>query len=245
MPGVGNINAVNRSLNEIQTEIQNRLIKKGIMPNFQLEIKEFKSQKVYFLVSGEISASKIIPLTNSKIHLKELILDNDAYLNSKNKLSVLILTRDGKEFRMSMEQVFNQNSPKIWLQNNDQIEVIELTYKPGQIFALNGTNNANSIFIDPSKRESLADILFVSNGAFSNISSKRSEIYLLRGRNPSMAYHLDAQNVSRVLVAAKTELRPNDIIFVAERPIISFSRTLAEISPLRILLGDIQDNNLP
>jgi hypothetical protein len=47
------------------------------------------------------------------------------------------------------------------------------------------------------------------------------------------------------LVAAKTELRPNDIVYVAERPIISFSRTLAEILPLRILLRDIQDNNIP
>ena len=62
--------------------------------------------------------------------------------------------------------------------------------------------------------------------------AKRSEVYLLRGQNPSVAYHLDAQNVSRILVAAKTELRPNDIVYVADRPIISFSRTLAEIAHL-------------
>ena len=70
-------------------------------------------------------------------------------------------------------------------------------------------------------------------------------MYLLRGQNPSIAYHLDAQNVSRILVAAKTELRPNDIIYAAERPIISFSRTLSEIIPLRTLIRDIQNNNIP
>jgi hypothetical protein len=47
------------------------------------------------------------------------------------------------------------------------------------------------------------------------------------------------------LVAAKTELRPNDIIYVAERPIISFARTLEEITPLRNLLRDIQNDNIP
>jgi len=67
----------------------------------------------------------------------------------------------------------------------------------------------------------------------------------LRGKNPSVAYHLDAQNVSRILVAAKTELRPEDILYVADRPIITLSRTLSEIIPLRILINDIQNGNIP
>ena len=41
------------------------------------------------------------------------------------------------------------------------------------------------------------------------------------------------------------ELRPNDILYVAEQPIVSFNRTLATIAPLRILLRDIQDDNIP
>jgi len=113
------------------------------------------------------------------------------------------------------------------------------------VFALSGAGNAQVVSIDPSKRETLADILFAKNGALNNLLAKRSEVYLLRGKNPSVAYHLDAQNVSRILVAAKTELRPNDIVYVADRPIISFSRTLAEILPLRILLRDIQNDDIP
>ena len=91
----------------------------------------------------------------------------------------------------------------------------------------------------------MATVLFTPGGVFNNLNAKRSEVYLLRGRKPAVAYHLDAQNVSRILVAAKTELRPDDIIYVAERPIISFSRVLAEITPLRILLRDIESGNIP
>ena len=146
---------------------------------------------------------------------------------------------------MTLEKLFEENASEIWIQDGDQIELKEFTYKPGQVFALGGAGNAKIVTIDPSKRETLADILFVSGGALSNVLAKRSEVYLLRGQSPSVAYHLDAQNVSRILVAAQTELRPNDIVYVADRPIISFSRTLAEINPLRILLRDLQNGNMP
>ena len=148
-------------------------------------------------------------------------------------------------FRMTLDQILDPKIQDIWIIDKDQIEIESLNYKPGQVFALSGAGRAEVVPIDPSKRETLADILFTKNGALNNLLAKRSEIYLLRGKNPSVAYHLDAQNVSRILVAAKTELRPNDIVYVADRPIISFSRTLGEINPLRVLLRDIQNNSIP
>ena len=99
--------------------------------------------------------------------------------------------------------------------------------------------------INPTNRETLADILFTTGGPLSASSAKRSEVYLLRGSNPVIAYHLDAQNPTRLIVADAMELRPNDILYVAEQPIMSFNRTLATITPLRILLRDIQDDNIP
>ena len=146
---------------------------------------------------------------------------------------------------MTLDQVLDPTTPNILVADEDHIEIENLTYKPGQVFALSGAGNAEMVFIDPSRRETLADILFTNKGALNNLMAKRSEVYLLRGQNPSVAYHLDAQNVSRILVAAKTELRPNDIVYVADRPIISFARTLAEINPLRILLRDLQEGKIP
>ena len=146
---------------------------------------------------------------------------------------------------MSWQKMLSGGASNVLIQDGDTIKLKDFDYKLGQVFALGGAGNAELVPIDPSKRETLADILFSSKGALNNLLAKRSEVYLLRGRNPSVAYHLDAQNVSRILVAAQTELRPNDIVYVADRPIISFSRTLAEINPLRILLRDLQDGNIP
>ena len=87
--------------------------------------------------------------------------------------------------------------------------------------------------------------MLTNGGPLSSTSAKRSEVYLLRGSNPVYAFHLDAQSPTRLIVANAMELRPNDILYVAEQPIISFNRTLATIVPLRVLLRDIQDENIP
>jgi len=248
LPVLGSIPAVNRTLNDIYKEISNILIGKGIRPSFQLELTKFVSKKAYLIAKNK--GSKVIPLTNSKITLRELILENENSQNensqtSINGLSIITLKRSGQVFRMTKDQILNPKTQDIWIVDEDQIELENLAYKPGQVFALSGAGKAQVVPIDPSKRETLADILFAENGPLNNLLAKRSEVYLMRGKNPSIAYHLDAQNVSRVLVAAKTELRPNDIVYVADRPIISFTRTLAEILPLRVLLRDIQDENIP
>lgn len=244
LDGVGRINVLNKSLSSVREEIHNKLSLNGLNPNFQLELLESKSRKIYL---NSHSTSLSIPLTEEGIHLKDLILDNiqTSTTDNDSQLSIITLRRGEKTYRMAKEQLFAQKDSIIWMQDLDQVEYQTFMYKLGQVFALTGTQNAKILNIDPSKRETLADILFVDGGALENIHAKRSDVYLLRGQNPSKAYHLDAQNVSRILVAAKTELRPNDIVFVAERPIISFSRTLSEIAPLRALLRDIRDNNFP
>ena len=240
---LGSISAVNRSVDDIYEEISSILIGDGINPNIQLEVTKFTSKKAYLIQKNVKSI--IVPLTSSVITLRELIVATKRPEPLNVGLSIISLKRNGQVFRMTEDQILDPKTQDIWIIDEDQIEIESLNYKPGQVFALSGAGSAHVVSIEPSKRENLADILFANNGALNNLLAKRSEVYLLRGKNPSVAYHLDTQNVSRVLVAAKTELRPNDIVYVADRPIISFSRTLSEILPLRILLRDIQNNNIP
>jgi len=250
LSNVGRISTVNRTLDDVREEISKILVGKGIKPNFQLELIGSGSKKAY-LVKKNVG-NKVVPLNDSKITLRQLLFENNSSSiadkttsESPFELTIVTLKRNGEEFRMTGDQLLDPNAPEIWVADNDHIEIEYLTYKLGQVFALSGAGSAQMVSIDPSKRETLADILFTPNGALNNLMAKRSEVYLLRGQKPSVAYHLDAQNVSRILVAAKTELRPNDIVYVADRPIISFSRTLAEILPLRMLLRDIRNDEIP
>ena len=144
----------------------------------------------------------------------------------------------------TLDDLLKADTPSIYLEPRDQIFVDILPYKENKVFIL-GAVSPQIFKINPANRETLADVLFTSGGPLSSSSAKRSEVYLLRGNNPVLAYHLDAQSPTRLIVADAMELRPNDILYVAEQPIISFNRTLATILPLRLLLRDIQDENLP
>ena len=90
----------------------------------------------------------------------------------------------------------------------------------------------------------MADALFAPGGPLAVPTAQRSAVYLLRGRDPVQAYHLDARNPLSAVLADAVELRPNDIVFVAEQPITTFNRTLANVFPLRVLLRDIRDGKL-
>lgn len=243
IPNLGKIKAVNLTLANLQGKVKKLLVNKGLIPNFQLDLKSPKNKKIYLVEKNVGSA--VTTLSDHKVTLKEFILKSKSFALPGDGLSLVTLTRDKKVYRLTSEKILDPGTPDIILQGNDQIEIESLSYKKGKVFVLGGTGLASIIPIDPSKRETLADVLFVSDGAFKNRTAQRSEVYLLRGKNPSVAYHLDTQNVSRILVAAKTELRPNDIIYVADRPIISFVRTLSELAPLRILLRDIKNENIP
>ena len=248
IPGVGILKAKNRSLADVQAEITRILVGKGLNPSFQLEVTGFESRK-FFLVT-ENNGTKAVPLADTVVDLKDAVLsnivtENQTVSQGSATYKVVELIRNGVSYRMSWQKMLSGGASTVLIQDGDTIKLKDFDYKLGQVFALGGAGNAELVPIDPSKRETLADILFSPKGALNNLLAKRSEVYLLRGRNPSVAYHLDAQNVSRILVAAQTELRPNDIVYVADRPIISFSRTLAELNPLRILLRDLENGNIP
>ncbi|MDB4178780.1 hypothetical protein N9749_00285 [Amylibacter sp.] len=249
IPTLGSFKAENRSLSDVQDDISRTLLKQGLVPIFQLEVSDFKSRK-FFLIS-ENYGNKVIALRSAKLNIRDAILNNissyssDYIGHNSKRLALVELSRNGSLYKITIQELLSKAAPEVFIKDGDILELKNLEYKMGKVFALSGAGNAQMVPINPSKRETLADVLFAPKGALNNLLAKRSEVYLLRGQNPSVAYHLDAQSVSRILVAAQTELRPNDIVYVADRPIISFSRTLAEIVPLRILLRDIQDNNIP
>jgi protein involved in polysaccharide export with SLBB domain len=242
LPSIGKVAAAGKTLDELRTEVI--AILEGT-PNLneaiQLDVIDFKSQSALLNVVGRPGA--VIPITSKPQLLKEALTQSGVTLDPE-KVVRISLKRAGETFRFNFRDLLNTQSPQTYVYAGDQITVDVLPYKPNKVFVLGGIS-PTIVPIDPKIRETLADILFTPNGVLSSPTAKRSEVYLLRGSAPIRAYHLDAQNPTRLVVADAMELRPNDILYVAEQPIVSFNRTLASIAPLRILLRDIQDDNIP
>ena len=79
----------------------------------------------------------------------------------------------------------DQNGPDIYLQPEDHLSAEVLPYKENKVFVWVFPKVLKSIL----QTRNFADVLFTSGGPLS-IERQRSEVYLLRGTNPVVAYHL-------------------------------------------------------
>ena len=239
---VGKVKAEGRNLSELKKAIENLMQPVPDSQNaFQIQITNFASQKALLMAQGKPGV--LIPITDIPAKISEVLTQNGVSTDP-DSITQINLHRDGRTYKFSLDDLLALGGPKIYLQPEDHIFAQVLPYKENKVFIVGGVSP--QIFkINPANRETLADVLFTGGGPLGSSSAKRSEVYLLRGSNPVVAYHLDAQSPTRLIVADAMELRPNDIIYVAEQPIVSFNRTLATIVPLRILLRDLQDENIP
>jgi polysaccharide biosynthesis/export protein len=93
------------------------------------------------------------------------------------------------------------------------------------------------------QRATLADAIYDGAGGIPTETGNVREIYVLRGSEDPReydavtAYNLDASNAANLLVATRFELRPNDVIFVAEQPITRWGRVIDQITPSLIVAG--------
>ena len=92
------------------------------------------------------------------------------------------------------------------------------------------------------RKATLADALY-SDGGFSAETGNPAQIYVLRGSpDPAdigavTAWHLDASNAVNLIVATRMEMRPNDVIFIAEQPITRWNRAVQQFVPTLISTG--------
>jgi len=246
--GVGRLEAKGRNINELRDEVRSILIRNGQAPNFQLEITGFNSQKAYISTDAPPDEKPdqikyVLPITDNGTTLRELIATAGVAFNQK-VLTLVKVQRDGQTFAFSLADLFSETAPEIYLKANDHIFIQNLEYVEGKVFLIAGTK-PKLLSITPEKRQTLAQAIFSANGPLADPTAQRSAIYLLRGYNPVKAYHLDAQNPARILVADAVELRPNDIVFAAEQPISTFNRAIETLIPLRLLSRDTEKGNLP
>ena len=242
LEGVGSINAAGLSIKQLKEEISSKIEKLPDSKNaFQITISEALSQKATVNIFGKEGG--IIPITNTPIALDQILTQNGLSVDGE-KITRIKLQRNKQSYSFTLDDLLKRLDNRLYLEPGDLVTTETLSYKENKVFILGGIN-PQIYKINPTIRETLADVLFTNNGVLSSSSAKRSEVYLLRGNSPVTAFHLDAQNPTRLIVADAMELRPNDILYVAEQPIISFNRTLATVIPLRLLLRDIQDENIP
>lgn len=113
---------------------------------------------------------------------------------------------------------------------------------------MTGEVGTQSRFALPFERTaSLADALYDAGG-IASASGDVSQVYVLRSSadprelGAVTAWHLDARNAANFALAPKFQLRPDDIIFIAQQPVTKWSRAVSQILPQLISFGNAVGN---
>lgn len=98
------------------------------------------------------------------------------------------------------------------------------------------------------RQATLADALY-SNGGVPTETANVREVYVLRASNDPRefgavtAWQLNGKDATNFLLATRFELRPNDVVFIAEQPVTKWSRVIRQITPSLITSGVAAANN--
>ena len=246
--GVGRLEAKGRHINDLRDEVRSILIRNGLTPDFQMEMAGFNSQKAYITTDSPPDEKPdqikyILPITDRGTPLREIIATAGIAFNEK-KFTIVKIQRSGKTYTFSLSDLFSETAPRVFLKDQDHVFIQNLEYVKGKVFLVGGVK-PKVLEIQPELRQTLAEIIFAPEGPLEEPSAQRSAVYLLRGHSPVKAYHLDAQNPARILVAGALEMRPGDIVYVAEQPINTFNRVLETILPFRLFSRDTSKGNFP
>jgi len=93
------------------------------------------------------------------------------------------------------------------------------------------------------RQASLADALYGKGEGLAIRTADPRHVYVLRGSTDPMefdsltAWKLNTQNAAALVLATRFELRPNDVVFVAEQPVTKWHRVITQITPSLISMG--------
>lgn len=145
-------------------------------------------------------------------------LRTTARTNALNQLSTEIGIRQGE----LAEARANYNT-------RVELDAVERDY----VYVAGEVGQQSRFTLPFERKASLADALFSEGEGVPNASGNIGEVYVLRGTGDGRgirAWHLNAYNAANLVLATRFELRPNDVIFVSEKPLNATSRVMAQLA---------------
>jgi protein involved in polysaccharide export with SLBB domain len=248
-PGPEPIRVSGMTTDQARKAIERALSANSQTPRTDLSVTSFASQKVY--VSGDVATPGVYPFTDLPVLLAEalaeagmvLVADADAVGNFTDKDKLIRLYRGGKSYRFSARKLI-ENPAGHYLQSGDRMVVEDLRYRSEKVIIAGAVPEQKVYAITAEDRPTLSDALYATNAlgfSFESTAGDPSQIYVIRQTDKVYAYHIDGSNPARLLLAGDFELRPNDIVFVAEQPINQFNRVLQAlltgIASVRAVIG--------
>ncbi len=187
------------------------------------------------------AARRIVLRDGDSIHVGDIYRDAEARRYFDEQLQLRQFQIQGTQFQLQLEQIRAQTAAtdqdrlaaeRQLFKDRLELGAVErhYAYRTGEV------RTPGRVELPFERSMNLADVLFDEGGIDIRLGDY-AEIYVLRAesdpqRNGGLtAYRLNAENAVNLAVATRFEMRPNDVVFVAEQPVTSWNRALSQILP--------------
>lgn len=208
-------------------------------------IQLFRDGKAYRIglrrLTTDPAARRVLLRDGDSIYVGDIYRAAEAQRYFDQQLALRQAEMQGAQFQLQMEQTRSQREANAQQSMSAERQLFKDRLELGAVerdyaYRTGEVRKPGRVELPFERSINLADALF-DDGGIDIHYGDYSEIYVLRAATDPQhnggltAYRLNAENAVNLTVATRFELRPNDVVFVAEQPVTSWNRALSQILP--------------
>lgn len=239
MPPVGRLRATGLSIEELETQLEQRLGEVLVEPSVIVELIDRRSSRVN--VVGEVGSPQSVPITEVNARVLDVILASGGPEGRSEDL-VLSLSRSGKTERVPLQQLYENSRYNVSVRSGD---VVALERTDRRFTVLGATGNQTLRFDEPSV--SLAQAL-AEAGGLESPRSDRTGVFLYRkmsrdilasigtdlsgvnGEVVNTVFRFDFSEPGVLFTAGEFEVMDDDVLYVADSANANISNVLSVLT---------------
>ena len=226
-PYIGTVQAAARPVDQIRTDIAERL--REFIPDPQVEVRVASYNAQAVVVSGEVHSPNRQPLTAVPLTLIEAVNAAGGFTDDAD-LRAVSLQRRGRMHHVDMEGFLSagmvQNNPV--LRDGDVVNVPRRRAAEAYLLGEVGRREAMDLSLDPI---TLTQAITRAGGLQSQRADARGVLVFRLQQGRITVFQLDSSTPAGLLLGTRFLLEPGDVVYVLRSPLQRWNDTISRLLP--------------